>query len=66
MLRRIRPVSSRLRPASIGAPNKRGLYLATINAAAERLRALHETPPEGGTPLARFRNAIARHIAYMD
>ncbi|GAA3242389.1 hypothetical protein GCM10010468_80080 [Actinocorallia longicatena] len=46
--------------------NKRGLYLATVNAAAERLRAVQEAPPEGGTPAELLRNAVARHVAYMD
>ncbi|MBE1535901.1 TetR/AcrR family transcriptional regulator [Actinomadura algeriensis] len=47
--------------------NKRGLYLATIRAAADRLRAAHETPPaEGGAPAARLRDALDRHIAFME
>jgi AcrR family transcriptional regulator len=46
--------------------NKRGLYLATIDAAAERLRLLQDTPPDGDTPSARLRDAIGRHITYMD
>ncbi|MEV0660864.1 TetR/AcrR family transcriptional regulator [Actinomadura luteofluorescens] len=46
--------------------NKRGLYLATIRAAGEALRTLQETPPEGETPAERLRDAISRHITYMD
>ncbi|MEU4820731.1 TetR/AcrR family transcriptional regulator [Actinomadura sp. NPDC023710] len=46
--------------------NKRGLYLATIRAAGEALQTLQETPPDGETPAERLRNAISRHIAYMD
>jgi AcrR family transcriptional regulator len=46
--------------------NKRGLYLATIRAAAEDLQAVLSTPPEGGTPAEQLHNGIARHIAYMD
>ncbi|MGC4952172.1 TetR/AcrR family transcriptional regulator [Actinomadura citrea] len=46
--------------------NKRGLYLATIRAAGEALQTLQETPPDGETPAERLRNAIGRHIAYMD
>lgn len=46
--------------------NKRGLYLATIHAAAEDLRAVQTTPPGGDVPADRLRNAIDRHIEYMD
>ncbi|WP_433172534.1 TetR/AcrR family transcriptional regulator [Actinoallomurus sp. CA-150999] len=46
--------------------NKRGLYLATIHAAAEELQALQTTPPDGETPAEQLRNAISRHITYMD
>ncbi|MQY03542.1 TetR/AcrR family transcriptional regulator [Actinomadura macrotermitis] len=46
--------------------NKRGLYLATIRAAAERLRAVHETAPAGGTPAARLHDALTRHIAHLE
>ncbi|WP_433337168.1 TetR/AcrR family transcriptional regulator [Spirillospora sp. CA-294931] len=46
--------------------NKRGLYLATIHAIAERMRALHEAPAEGDTPSQQLRWAIGRHIAHME
>jgi AcrR family transcriptional regulator len=46
--------------------NKRGLYLATIQYAAEHLKNLQDSPPDGDTPAARLHNAIHRHIAYMD
>ncbi|WP_433478751.1 TetR/AcrR family transcriptional regulator [Spirillospora sp. CA-142024] len=46
--------------------NKRGLYIATIKAAAEDLHAVLATPPGGSTPAEQLRNGIARHIAYMD
>ncbi|MDT3399630.1 helix-turn-helix domain-containing protein [Streptomyces sp. B1866] len=46
--------------------NKRGLYLATIQAAAANLRAVHETPPAGDTPAARLRDALTRHIRYTE
>ncbi|GLY83244.1 TetR/AcrR family transcriptional regulator [Actinoallomurus iriomotensis] len=46
--------------------NKRGLYLATIQAAAEDLQVVQATPPEGDGPAEQLRNAIDRHIAYMD
>jgi AcrR family transcriptional regulator len=46
--------------------NKRGLYLATVRAAAERLRAVHEAPPAGDTPAARLRDALTRHIAHIE
>lgn len=46
--------------------NKRGLYLATIHAAAEDLRAVQATPPLGDVPADRLRNAIDRHIDHMD
>lgn len=46
--------------------NKRGLYLATIHAAAEELQTLQTTPPDGQTPAEQLRNAISRHITYMD
>ncbi|MFD0685255.1 TetR/AcrR family transcriptional regulator [Actinomadura fibrosa] len=45
--------------------NKRGLYLATIAAAADRLRAVHDTAPGDGTPGERLRGALDRHIAFM-
>lgn len=46
--------------------NKRGLYLATIRAAADRLRAVHESLPGEGAPAARLRDALDRHIAFME
>lgn len=46
--------------------NKRGLYLATVNTAADRLRAVHETPPTGDTPAAMLREGILRHIAFVE
>ncbi|WP_019631425.1 TetR/AcrR family transcriptional regulator [Actinomadura atramentaria] len=46
--------------------NKRGLYLATVRAAAERLQAVHETPPAGETVAARLRDALVRHIAHIE
>ncbi|MBO2461022.1 TetR/AcrR family transcriptional regulator [Actinomadura violacea] len=46
--------------------NKRGLYLATIRAAADRLRVVHEAGPEGATPGEQLRDALDRHIAFME
>ncbi|MGI5329999.1 TetR/AcrR family transcriptional regulator [Actinomadura nitritigenes] len=46
--------------------NKRGLYLATIRAAADRLRVVHEAEPEGAAPGERLRAALDRHIAFME
>ncbi|MGH3242820.1 MAG: TetR/AcrR family transcriptional regulator [Spirillospora sp.] len=46
--------------------NKRGLYLATLRAAADRLRAVHETAPRGDTPGTQLRDALDRHIAFME
>lgn len=46
--------------------NKRGLYLAVVDAAAEGLRAVHETPPRGGTPAEMLRDALTRHIALIE
>jgi AcrR family transcriptional regulator len=46
--------------------NKRGLYLATIRAAGEALQTLQAAPPEGDTPAEQLRDAIGRHITYMD
>ncbi|POM23528.1 HTH-type transcriptional regulator BetI [Actinomadura rubteroloni] len=46
--------------------NKRGLYLATIQAAAERLRAVHEAPLAGDTLVAQLRDALIRHIAHIE
>ena len=46
--------------------SKRGLYLATLRALADRLRAVHEVVPEGGTPGERLRDALDRHIAFME
>lgn len=45
--------------------NKRGIYLATINAAADHIRAMQRTPT-GATPLDQLRNAISGHIRYID
>lgn len=45
--------------------HKRGIYLATVHAAADRLRAMQDAP-EGDTPLARLRDAVSRHIRYAD
>ena len=46
--------------------NKRGLYLAMVNAVAERLRAVHQAQPTGGTPAEMLREGILRHIAYVE
>lgn len=46
--------------------NKRGLYLATVNTVADRLRAVHEAPPEADTPAAMLREGILRHIAFVE
>ncbi|MFI6519208.1 TetR/AcrR family transcriptional regulator [Spirillospora sp. NPDC050679] len=46
--------------------NKRGLYVATVQAAADRLRSVRDAPPEGGTPQELLHNALERHIAYID
>ena len=46
--------------------NKRGLYLATIRASADRLRTVHETSPGHGPPAERLRDALDRHIAFME
>jgi AcrR family transcriptional regulator len=45
--------------------NKRGIYLAVINAAADQLRAIHDTPL-AGTPSQQLRAAIDRHIRYIE
>jgi AcrR family transcriptional regulator len=45
--------------------NKRGIYLATIHAAADRIRAMQDAP-RGDTPMERLRDAISRHIRYAD
>ena len=45
--------------------NKRGLYLAAMEAAAERLREARRTPPAVDTVGERLRNGIDRHIADM-
>ncbi|HEY3686880.1 MAG TPA: helix-turn-helix domain-containing protein [Streptosporangiaceae bacterium] len=45
--------------------NKRGIYLATIHAAADRIRAMQDAP-RGDTPMARLRDAISSHIRYAD
>lgn len=46
--------------------NKRGLYLATVRAAADRLRGNRDVPPPGATPGEQIRGAIGRHIRYID
>jgi AcrR family transcriptional regulator len=46
--------------------NKRGLYLATIGAAAARLQAVHDRPPAGESPAAQLRDALTRHIAHIE
>jgi AcrR family transcriptional regulator len=46
--------------------NKRGLFLATVRDGADRLRAVRDSPPEGDSPAAKLRNAITRHLAYID
>ncbi|TDC84777.1 TetR/AcrR family transcriptional regulator [Actinomadura sp. 7K507] len=46
--------------------NKRGLYLATVRAAAERLQAVHDAPPAGDDPAQRLRDGLTRHIAYIE
>jgi AcrR family transcriptional regulator len=46
--------------------NKRGLYLAAIQAAADNLHAVQDTPPPGDTGYARLRAAISRHIDYAN
>lgn len=46
--------------------NKRGLYLATIRDAADRLRRVRDTPPHGATPLEMLHDALDRHIAFID
>jgi AcrR family transcriptional regulator len=46
--------------------NKRGLYLETVRAAADRLRAVRDTAPAGDTLLEKVRDAIGRTIRYID
>ncbi|MGI5162969.1 TetR/AcrR family transcriptional regulator [Spirillospora sp. CA-253888] len=46
--------------------NKRGLYVATVQAAADHLRSVRDAPPEGGAPQELLHNALDRHIAYID
>jgi AcrR family transcriptional regulator len=46
--------------------NKRGIYLATVRAAADQLRAVRDAQPRGDTHLERLRDAITRHISYVD
>ncbi|MEU5878890.1 helix-turn-helix domain-containing protein [Spirillospora sp. NPDC047279] len=46
--------------------NKRGLYLATVRAAAERLREIRESPPGDATPQERLRDVLDRHIRLID
>ena len=46
--------------------NKRGLYLATILAAAEDLRRAQATPSEGDSVAEQLHNGISRHISFMD
>ncbi|MBO2449606.1 TetR/AcrR family transcriptional regulator [Actinomadura barringtoniae] len=46
--------------------NKRGLYLATIRAAADRLREVRDAPVEGETPEEQLRNGIRRHIEFIE
>ncbi|MBW8481972.1 TetR/AcrR family transcriptional regulator [Actinomadura parmotrematis] len=46
--------------------SKRGLYLAVVEAAAERLRAVHEAPQADGPPAERLRDALTRHVAHID
>lgn len=45
--------------------NKRGIYLATIHAAADRIRAMQDAPA-GDTPSEQLHNAISDHIRYVD
>ena len=46
--------------------NKRGLYLATINTIAEHVQAVHASPPVGDTPAAQLREALTRHVAFIE
>lgn len=46
--------------------NKRGLYLATVRAAADRLRAVRDIAPAGDTLIEKVRDAVGRHISYID
>jgi AcrR family transcriptional regulator len=46
--------------------NKRGLYLATINTVAERLREVHERPNAGDTLAARLHDALTRHVRFVE
>lgn len=46
--------------------NKRGLYLATVRASADRLRSVRDRPPRGDTQTARLRDAVGRHIRYIE
>lgn len=46
--------------------NKRGLYLATVRAAADLVRAVRDAPVDGATPGEQIRNTIDRHIGLID
>jgi AcrR family transcriptional regulator len=46
--------------------NKRGLYLATLNTVAEHARAVYAVPPAGDTPAAQLRDALTRHVTYVE
>jgi AcrR family transcriptional regulator len=46
--------------------NKRGLYLATINTIAEQVHALHDVPLAGDTLAAQLRDALTRHVTYIE
>lgn len=45
--------------------NKRGIYLATIHAAADHIRGMQDVS-NGDTSLTRLRDAISNHIRYVD
>ncbi|HWE92052.1 MAG TPA: helix-turn-helix domain-containing protein [Pseudonocardiaceae bacterium] len=46
--------------------NKRGLYLATVRAGADRLRAMREAPPSGDTRAEQLHDVIDRYIGFVD
>jgi AcrR family transcriptional regulator len=46
--------------------NKRGLYLAVMNDIANELAAEQEAPVEGDTLALQLRNALTRHVHYID
>jgi AcrR family transcriptional regulator len=46
--------------------NKHGLYLAVMNDISAELAAEHDAPLEGDTLAGQLRNALTRHVHYID